>query len=70
SRWFAGSFLLGWLLKWVVMRFGTHRTYGDTQRFCIGLIAGEMVAGVLWMILGAVYYLAAHTPPPLFRVHL
>jgi hypothetical protein len=70
SRWFAGSFLLGWLLKWIVMRFGTHRTYRGTHRFCIGLIAGEMVAGVLWMAMGGIHYLVARTPPPLFRVHL
>ena len=70
SRWFAGSFLLGWLLKWVVMRYGTHRTYRGAHRFCLGLVAGEMVAGVLWMIMGLGHYLVTRTPPPLFRVHL
>lgn len=70
SRWFAGSFLLGWLIKWAVVRFGNSKTYQMAQQLCIGLIAGEMVAGVFWMLIGILYFLIERTPPPLFRVHL
>ncbi len=70
SRWFAGSFLLGWVIKWAVLHFGSTRVYRDAHRFFIGLIAGEMVAGVTWMLAGGIHALTTKTPPPMFRVHL
>ena len=70
SRWFAGSFLLGWLIKWLILRYGSQRIYREARRFFIGMIAGEMLAGLFWMAVGGIYYVITKTPPPLFRVHL
>jgi hypothetical protein len=70
SRWFAGSFLLGWFIKWLVLHYGSQRIYREARRFFIGMIAGEMLAGLFWMLVGGVYYLITQVPPPLFRVHL
>ena len=52
SRWFAASFLAGWLLKVGITRFRGSASYHTARPFFIGMIAGEMVAGIIWMIVG------------------
>ncbi|KPK85531.1 MAG: hypothetical protein AMJ81_03410 [Phycisphaerae bacterium SM23_33] len=69
SRWFAASFLAGWLCKVLVTRFGGAGGYRRAQRLFIGMIAGEMVAGIIWMIVGALYYARHGYAGPTIRVH-
>ncbi len=69
SRWFAASFLLGWLLKVAITRFGGGGGYRKARPFFIGMIAGEMVAGIVWMIAGGLYYQHYGVPAPWFKVH-
>jgi len=63
------SFLLGWFLKTVISRLGGGRAYEKGKGFFIGLVAGEMVAGVIWMIVGLTYYLVEGTAGPLYKTH-
>ncbi len=56
SRTLAASFLLGWVVKGLVLRFGGARSVDKLKPLMIGLIAGDMVGGVIPMIIGAVYY--------------
>jgi len=70
SRWFAASFLLGWLCKVVITRLGGAAAYRKARALFIGMIAGEMVAGILWMAVGALYYAYYGHAGPTFRVHL
>ena len=69
SRWFAASFLAGWLLKATITRFGGSPAYRKSRPFFIGMIAGTMVAGVTWMIVGALYYNRMGIKPPHFLIH-
>ena len=59
----AGSFLLGWLFKTVVMKYGGARLYQRLKALMFGLIAGDMLAGVIPMAIGAVYYLVTNEMP-------
>ena len=55
--WWLG-FLLGWAVKSVVTRFGGNASYQRNKPLLIGLVAGEILAAILWSIIG-----------PIFRVH-
>jgi len=53
---FSHSFLLGWLIKTVITRFGGGKAHRRAAPLMIGVIAGDLVGGLLWMIHGAAYY--------------
>ena len=65
----APSFMAGWLAKLIITRFGGGAGYRRARAFFIGIIAGEVVAGVGWMIVGALYYAYYRVTGPSFRVH-
>jgi hypothetical protein len=48
--WFA--FLVGWLIKLVLVRWGGMRTHMQAAPFFLGLILGDYVVGSLWAIYG------------------
>ncbi|MCK5802531.1 MAG: hypothetical protein KAI66_06845 [Lentisphaeria bacterium] len=59
----AFSFGMGWIIKTVVSKYGGARAYQVFKPAVIGLIAGEMLALFLPMVMGTLYYLATgHTP--------
>ena len=60
---FFHSFLLGWLIKTVVMRLGGHKTYRGVKPFMIGVIAGDLLGALTFMIAGAAYYAQTGTKP-------
>ena len=53
---FAQSFLFGWLLKILITRFGGARVYQQCKPLMFGLIAGEMLGGVIPMFVSFVYF--------------
>jgi len=53
---FFHSFLLGWLIKTIVMRLGGHKTYRSVKPLMIGAIAGDLLGALTFMIAGAAYY--------------
>lgn len=55
---FAQSFLAGWLIKTGITRFGGAGIYQQCKPLMFGLIAGEMLGGMLPMIVSLVYFLA------------
>jgi len=61
-------FLLGWMIKSAVTRFGGTRAYKRAKRFMTGVIAGEVVTGLLFIIIGFAYRLATHTSLPYYSV--
>ena len=65
---FSASFLVGWLIKALTMRFGGVLVYRRLVPLMIGLIAGEMIAGVLITAIGALYYFMAGRPPQVFSI--
>ena len=62
------SFLLGWFVKACVSKYGGADMYQKLKPLMIGLIAGEMLSGVVPMLIGAVYYWVTGKPPPPFSV--
>ena len=48
--WFA--FLVSWLIKLVLVRYGGMRTHTAAAPFFLGLILGDYVAGSIWAIYG------------------
>lgn len=65
---FAASFFFGWLIKSGVMKYGGTRVYRRLTPLMVGLIAGEMLAGVATILIGAIYYAATGKPPQGFRI--
>ena len=58
------SFLLGWLIRTVVIRLAGHQGYQQTKPLMIGAIAGNLVGEGLWMVVALAYYEATGLVPP------
>ena len=56
------SFLLGWLIKQAVMWVGGGRTYRRAKPLMIGVIAGDLLAGLVQMVIATIYYLVTGFP--------
>lgn len=63
SRYLGFSFLVGWLVKGMVVKYGGAHHYARLKPLMFGLIAGEMAAGAVTMIIGGVYYWLQGIPP-------
>jgi len=46
------SIFLGWLFKYIILRYGGLRAYRNTRPLFLGLILGEYVIGAIWIIVG------------------
>jgi hypothetical protein len=68
SRQLAFSFLVGWMVKKAVSKYGGTAAYRKLKPLMIGLIAGEILAGVVPLIVGAIYYGITGELPKSFRV--
>jgi hypothetical protein len=60
---FSQSFLIGWLVKTAVTRLGGPQTYNKAKPLMTGLIAGDLLGVLVWMVIGAVYYVATGLVP-------
>jgi len=68
SKMLGPSFLLGWLIKCMVNKYGGATLYQKLKPLMIGLIAGEMLGGVVPMAIGFIYYLCTGETPKSFSV--
>lgn len=59
--WF--SFLIGWLCNTLVLRYGGVRQFKEVRRFFIGLIVGDMLMAVVWMVAGLFTPFSYHVLP-------
>ncbi len=59
--WF--TFLLAWLLKVGVTKYGGARLYERLKPLMIGIIAGSVLGNLLPMVVGSAYYFIAGRPP-------
>ncbi len=50
------SFLLGWMIKSAVVRLGTTQTYKTTRKLMFGVIAGDLIGALIFMLIGMLYY--------------
>ncbi len=65
---FAQSFMIGWLIKVGVTKYGGAKIYQQFKPLMFGLIAGEMLGGVVPMFVSLIYYLITGDPPKPFIV--
>ncbi len=56
---FAQSFFFGWLVKISITRFGGPSVYQRCKPLMFGLIAGEMLGGVLPMVVSFIFYIVS-----------
>lgn len=68
ASWFAPSFLVGWFIKSLVMKYGGGALYRNLKPLMFGLIAGEMVAGFIITVIGAIYWFTTGQPPKSFSI--
>ena len=68
SRTLAFSFLVGCLIKTAVTKYGGASAYQKLKPLMIGVIAGDIIGGVVPMIIGAIYWSSTGLPPKLFKV--
>ena len=62
------SFLLGWLLKASVMKYGGARLYQSLKPAMLGLIAGEVLGALIPALVGMLYYAVTGTRAPTYSV--
>ncbi|HET6428594.1 MAG TPA: DUF6785 family protein [Phycisphaerae bacterium] len=68
-RLFCHSFLLAWLVKALVMKYGGgQRMYARAKLLMFGVIAGDLLGGLIFMIAGAAYYALTGYFPPEYRI--
>jgi hypothetical protein len=65
---FGPSFLVGWLVKWGVTSSTGARGYRALRPLMVGVIAGELLAGLMWMIVGASYYFLTGRTPAAYTI--
>ena len=59
----AASFLLGWAVKVMVNRYGGAHWYQKLKPLMFGVIAGDMLGGVVPFIVGTIYSLLTGQVP-------
>ncbi|RMD83583.1 MAG: hypothetical protein D6820_02100 [Lentisphaerae bacterium] len=65
---FGLSFLLGWLFKALVLRFGGSRMYQTLKPVAIGMIAGEVLGAFVPIIFSFIYYLVTGDYPQQYNI--
>lgn len=50
-----GPFLIAWVLKIAVLRYGGHKLYRAAVPLFLGLVLGDLVLGMLWSLVGMVF---------------
>jgi len=62
------SFLLGWLIRLLVTKLGGYATYRKCRPLMTGLIAGDLLGALVFMVTGSAYYGFTGVLPPAIRV--
>ncbi|OGV80314.1 MAG: hypothetical protein A3K19_18210 [Lentisphaerae bacterium RIFOXYB12_FULL_65_16] len=61
------SFLMGWLVKTLSLRFGGFELVRKLRPLMIGIIAGEIAAALAFMLWGAIYFATTGDKPALYQ---
>lgn len=68
QRRMAGAFLVGWLLKTLVSKYGGAKFYQLLKPMAFGLVAGEILGSIIPCLICAIYYAITKEIPPRFMV--
>jgi hypothetical protein len=52
----AGPFLVGWLIKIIITKYGGHSLFQKVKPMMFGLIAGDLLGGCIPIVVGFIYY--------------
>jgi hypothetical protein len=63
----SNSFLMGWMIKKMSLRFGGNRLVQRLKPFAIGVIGGEICGALVFMVAGAVYFFCTGHKPITYR---
>lgn len=58
------SFLLGWAITSAVVRLGGAQAHRALIPLMAGVIAGELLMALAWMVVGWAHFLHTGQPPP------
>ncbi len=53
--WLWEPFLIAWLVKLLILRYGGLKTYRAAMPFFLGLVLGDYLSGALWSLVGVVW---------------
>lgn len=67
-RYMCFSYLIGWLIKSFITRFGGSKAYNKLKPIMLGLIAGEVLGALFPTIFGLFFYLTTGQQPRGFNV--
>ncbi len=62
------SFLLGWMIKTAVTKLGGGKTYHSVRKLMFGVIAGDLLGGLLFALISAVYAMVTGLPPISYKI--
>ena len=65
---FVWSFMLGWLIKVLVVKIGGGRTYQNLKPLFIGVIIGDLCGGMFWIAFGPLWYFWSGEAPRFYGV--
>jgi len=65
---YSHSFLLGWFIKTVITTIGGPDKYRRGKDFMFGIVAGDLLGGLVFMAIGALYYQQTGLRPPAYFV--
>ncbi len=68
AAYLALSFLLGWIVRTSVVRLGGAQAFHQIKPFMVGVIAGELLAGLFWVLVGAAYYFITGQMPQAYSI--
>ncbi len=68
NRSVAGAFLLGWLIKTIITKYGGHTLYQRVKPMMFGLIAGDLMGGCVPIVVGFIYYLMTGDLPKVYQI--
>ena len=64
------SFLIGWMIRELIVKFGGGKVYQDLKPFFIGLILGELFMMAMGMLFALIYFMFTGDDPPVFYFNL
>jgi len=56
--WF--SIMVGWLMKWLILRWGGMRMFRQARPFFLGLVLGEFVVAGVWIVVDSITGVHGH----------
>ncbi len=65
---FCHSFLLGWMLKKLITKYGGVDAFRRFKPVMIGLIVGDLLGGAIFMAIGGAYYAATGLEPMKYQI--